>query len=60
MTAVDSRTGAQELLVVLHCVRCDEVTAGRFFFEVLTVVDSHGFVLFDEGPVCDGCLGEAS
>lgn len=46
----------QRLPVAVTCVRCMTQIVGALIFDVLTVVDSTGFGLFEEGAVCDRCL----
>lgn len=40
------------------CTRCDTRRYGVLFFDNLTVADSWGGVLFEDGMTCNICLGE--
>ncbi len=48
----------QRLEMVVRCVRCSRPVLGSLSFDRLTIVDSAGFMFFDEGAVCDSCIGD--
>ena len=47
------------LEVTVSCSRCDQKISGTLQFDARnTLVDLQGFMVFDEGAVCDRCLDE--
>lgn len=43
-----------------RCIRCGRHLVIALFYDGPKVADSWGAVLFDDGAVCDCCLGECS
>jgi hypothetical protein len=47
----------QRLQLTTTCTRCRRPIAGWIEFDqMLRVVDTEAFMLFENGPKCDGCL----